>query len=125
MAWSLRLGNCRHRPRCLVSIEDEGSLLVYEIGDLASGVSAAVEEDPIWSPRVEVVDHNGSEYWDWGAEMVPGDRSDARRLSIGGQLAVDGALALRTLVPEVMEASLEVARSGRAREKFPFSHPRR
>jgi hypothetical protein len=72
-------------------------------------VEEALGDDPFWSSREEVLQHDGEEYYSWGGddEIQPEGRSPVRNLGIGGRLWVDDGAAAFTTNTATMEAFLD------------------
>ena len=61
----------------------------------AAQIDAAVRNDPMWGPRLEIKEYRGFQYYSWGEDYaVSADITPVRRLGRGGRLVVgDGWLS--------------------------------
>lgn len=84
-------------------------LSVFQIPSRVGAVADAVTSDPDWSDQLETVELHDERYYDWGDEST-GPPGPFRPLGVGGQLAVSGPIALRS----VHEPTLVAAINGRA-----------
>ncbi len=99
----------------VMSSGSAGETMHVTVGNIdRAAVERAIDADPVWAVEVSPASAAGAEYWQWGDELrLELGRNPGRPLGRGGQLFVDGRVAVRTVETDRMEAALAARETGR------------